>query len=130
MPAHPLPLPLPRVAPPAAMPVSGPGPSLAWEFPPPSTPAVASRELPPPDWPAEPSNELRLTTSAIITTNALAAMIHGNVLVDGRLAGAIAPTAVPHRWQKLAPSVSVDRHAAHRLPSNGAPQSAQSDPRL
>ena len=47
---------------------------------------------------------------------------------DGLSVGPPEPTAVPQRWQKLAPGVSVDRQAAQRIPSNGAPHSVQKRP--
>ncbi|HKG94561.1 MAG TPA: hypothetical protein VKA84_21790 [Gemmatimonadaceae bacterium] len=38
------------------------------------------------------------------------------------------PTAVPHRWQNLAPGVSAPPHPAHDAPSTGAPHSVQKRP--
>src|SRR6476660_9947326 len=58
---------------------------------------------------------------------ASAATIQGSALVlDSRVAvGAAAPTAVPQRWQNLAPGLSSAEQAAHVAPASGAPQEEQ-----
>ena len=80
-----------------------------------------------PDRPS-PMPKLRPATTAIIAMSAIAVTAHGSKVALRPSMGDAAPTAVPHRWQNLAPAVSDERHAAQSAPSNGAPQSAQNRP--
>jgi hypothetical protein len=59
---------------------------------------------------------------------AIDATAHGTVDVDRGSADGAAPTAVPQRWQNLAPAVSDDRQAGQIAPSNGAPHDEQNRP--
>ncbi len=59
---------------------------------------------------------------------ASAATIQGSELDFDSRAGAAAPTAVPQRWQNLAPALSSAEQATHVAPASGEPQLAQKRP--
>ena len=84
---------------------------------------------------AEPSTVLlgralkpRPAAIAKSARNANAATIHGSELDFDSRTGAAAPTAVPQRWQNLAPALSSAEHAAQVAPARGEPQLAQYRP--
>ncbi|HVZ76984.1 MAG TPA: hypothetical protein VG818_03285 [Gemmatimonadaceae bacterium] len=58
----------------------------------------------------------------------MAATAHGSALPDPSDAGAVAPTAVPQRWQNFAPGESGVRQEAQAAPASGAPQLEQNFP--
>src|SRR6266480_3689181 len=61
--------------------------------------------------------------------NARAATIQGRALVlDSRATLAIAPTAVPQRWQNFAPGLNSEAQTEHMAPASGAPQDEQYRP--
>jgi len=59
---------------------------------------------------------------------ASAATIHGSELVFVSRGVVVVPTAVPQRWQNLAPGLSGAAHDAQGAPASGAPQFAQYRP--
>jgi hypothetical protein len=57
---------------------------------------------------------------------ASAATIQGSAFVlESRVADGLTPTAVPQRWQNLAPALSSAAHEMQVAPASGAPQLAQ-----
>src|SRR5829696_5547744 len=70
-------------------------------------------------------------TSAMSASRAMEATAQGSAAAPPRRSTGLpraAPTAVPQRWQNLAPAESADPHAAHTAPSRGTPQLAQNRP--
>lgn len=62
-------------------------------------------------------------------TSASAATAHGSAAAIPRVrASAVAPAAVPQRWQYRAPAVSGVEQVAHSAPASAVPQLEQNRP--